>query len=146
MPVPSFKESAKFLDYKRLGKQRAEIKQLWEALVTCEPKRIYNHPACKMWYGYNDALLLYGIAICEEWSSRNYRDSLWLQFTDWLEEKNSANVKIPPWLGSPRLHRSHRGNLIRKNSTFYLEYGWTESPTLEYFWPSANYDWRKFEC
>lgn len=141
LPVPDFKSSAQYLDYKRLGKQRSEVKQLYEAIVTQEG-RIYSHPAAKMWIGYTDALLHYGMAICDAWSSRGYQDGLWLQFRDWVE---SDNYRLPPWLGSPKFHASHRSNLLRKLPEHYRQFGWTETPNLPYFWPDANYDWRKYE-
>ena len=34
----------------------------------------YNHPITQMWKGYEQALLRYGMAICEEWKRRGYKD------------------------------------------------------------------------
>lgn len=145
LPVPNFKESAQYLDYKRLGKQRLEVKQLYEAIVT-QSGRTYSHPAAKMWIGYTDALLYYGMAICDRWSSMDYKDNHWLQFNGWLECDNENKIQLPPWLGSPRFHASHRSNLLRKFPEHYKQFGWLEVDSLPYFWPDANYDWRKYEC
>lgn len=50
LPYPSFRESAKCLDNKRLGKQRVECIQIIKAINN--PKYGWqNHPAVKMWRG-----------------------------------------------------------------------------------------------
>ena len=54
LPYQSFKESAKSLDYRRLGKQRVEVLQLLNSikkLKNKEPVKGWkNHPARKIWY------------------------------------------------------------------------------------------------
>ena len=66
LPEVTFTASAKALDNKRLGKQRVEVLQLLRAL-SGESKGWVNHPACKMWHGFEMALAVYGLAICDEW-------------------------------------------------------------------------------
>ncbi len=147
LPVPVFKECGQYLDRERCGKQRAEVKQIFEGLMIREG-RIWSHPATQMWVGHEDALLHYGMAICDAWCSRGYRDSLWVQFRGWLKGpycEDQSQLQLPPWLGSPKLHASHRSNLLRKLPNHYSQFGWTEPATLPYFWPDANYDWRKYE-
>jgi hypothetical protein len=131
LPVADFAESARILDTSRLGKQRVEAYQIIRTLdgVT---KGWRNHPAVKMWRGYEPALLEYGVAICDEWDRRGYPDT--------VREKMAAHhrdgpVVLPPWLGDEALHASHRSNLLRKDPEFYGRYGWTEPPDLPYFWP-----------
>jgi hypothetical protein len=41
----------------------------------------------------------------------------------------------PPWLGMPEFHASHRAALLAKKPAYYAQFGWTEEPSLEYFWP-----------
>jgi hypothetical protein len=91
-----------------------------------------HHPAVKMWRGYEASLLDYGLAMCAEWDSRGYADT--------VREKLAAHrrenpVQAPPWLGDPAVHASHRSNLLRKNPEFYGRYGWSEPPDLPYVWP-----------
>lgn len=78
LPYPDFYKSAQVLDYRRLGKQRLECKQIFNALEG-QPSRWRNHPAVKMWEGCEHQLCAYAIIICDEWIGRGYKDSLiWL--------------------------------------------------------------------
>jgi hypothetical protein len=52
LPVANFKESAKILDYRRLGKQRVEARQILNALQG-KSKGWANHPATKCGEGLN---------------------------------------------------------------------------------------------
>ena len=144
LPYASFVESARCLDYKRLGKQRVEAKQILMALGVevggdgnAKGSGWRHHPAVRMWRWYETALCEYAIAICTEWRLRGYRDSLLNQFVDtWLRLGSDGKPPLyPGWLGEERFHASHRGNLLRKDERFYGKYGWMESPDLEYFWP-----------
>ena len=57
LPFSDFEKSAKALDYRRLGKQRIEAYQIWKVL-TGQTTAWKNHPAVKMWQGYEQALLV----------------------------------------------------------------------------------------
>jgi len=134
LPVPDFAESARLLDTARLGKQRVETYQIVRTLdgVT---RGWRNHPAVRMWRGYEPALLRYGLAICDEWDRRGYPDTVRDKLSAHLREADRA-VHLPSWLGDDRLHASHRSNLLRKDPDFYGTYGWTEPPDLPYYWPA----------
>lgn len=81
LPYPDFGRSARVLDRRRLGKQRVEVKQILRALRN--PSSGWrNHPAVRMWRGHEYSLLSYGVAVCSEWRSRGYRDSLLDEFLD----------------------------------------------------------------
>ena len=73
LPHEDFVESASSLDWRRLGKQRIETKQILLTL-TGHSSGWVNHPAVKMWRGHEYSLAFYGCVICEEWRSRGYRD------------------------------------------------------------------------
>jgi hypothetical protein len=145
LPYPDYEESAKCLDYRRLGKQRVECKQLLLALgVTVGahvPKKSgwKNHPATKMWRGYEIELCRYAIVICWEWRNRGYKDELARQFI-FAATVNAMSTeswigKKPPWLGDDFLHSSHRSNLLRKDPDHYGQFGWEEPDNLPYVWP-----------
>lgn len=131
LPHPDFAASARVLDYKRLGKQRVETKQILMAL-TGQIKGWRSHPATKMWTGHEQALARYGVAICREWRARGYRDTLLPYF-----EAVASDQPAPSWLGDSRIHASHRSNLLRKDMPFYGRYGWCEPSDLPYVWPEA---------
>lgn len=136
LPLPNFYSSAKVLDYRRLGKQRVEAKQLinvveaWEKNPNTKMAWI-NHPAAVMWRGYLPALKLYANVMIEEWVTRGYKNNMDFYYVN--------NYVTPPWMGDDRLHASHRSNLLRKDSVYYGQYGWKEPFNLEYFWPGMNY-------
>ena len=66
LPFADFKKSAESLDYKRLGKQRVECKQIFFALTKADYAWKY-HPMVIMWKGHEWALLEYAQVMCKEW-------------------------------------------------------------------------------
>lgn len=132
LPVPSYLDSAALLDYRRLGKQRLECKQLLAALLG-QTSGWRNHPAAKMWAGHEDSLCEYALAICDEWIGRGYKDSLRPHFSALL--RTLPHRPPPRWLGDPAFHAAHRSNLLRKDTPFYDRYGWKEPIDLPYVWP-----------
>ena len=101
----------------------------------CKDRDIYideNHPIVKMWQGYEQALLRYGMAICEEWKTKGYKDTMLDKFV------NSYNIEkdigYPSWFGKKSFHASHRSNLLRKNKEYYSKFDWKEPDNLPYVW------------
>lgn len=147
LPYPSFIDSARCLDYRRLGKQRVECKQLLQALgvpvggpLPAKPSSWRNHPAARMWQGHEPQLLAYAECICCEWIERGYRDTLLGQFQDaWAVVPASIDGQLPEWLGCEEFHASHRSNLLRKLPEHYSQFGWSEPDDLSYVWPSRVY-------
>lgn len=121
LPYPDFQRSAIVLDWRRLGKQRVEAKQIFEALYR-QGGAWYKHPATLMWKGYEPALCAYGIAICNEWVQRGYNDTL----TEYFSVQ--YHPRTPPWFGDQRIHASHRGRLLAKDPVWYGKWGWTDPP------------------
>lgn len=131
LPYPDFQRSAAALDYRRLGKQRLEARQLLRLLRDPGNHSGWrNHPAARMWRGYEDALAVYLNAIISEWIRRGYHNSMEL-------EPVSNAPRLPWWLGDPAFHAAHRANLLRKDPAFYGQYGWWEPPDLPYVWPAG---------
>ena len=140
LPYPDYVKSAKTLDYRRLGKQRVEA---WQILLTLQKgptlpngKKTpwYNHPAVQMWKGFENALIEYGIAMCDEWISRGYNDSLRDKF--WHKYPWHQSAPKPIWFGSYRFHLSHRSNLLRKDRDFYLGKFGVIRDDRQYVWPT----------
>lgn len=130
LPYDNFRTSAMVLDRARLGKQRVETLQILNALMGLS-KGWANHPATKMWAGYEGALWLYGQTMIGEWETRGYRNNMVLPGSF-----KADDIVFPPWLGDPAFHASHRSNLLRKDPLWYNQFGWTESPDLAYVWPA----------
>jgi hypothetical protein len=129
LPYPDFEKAAGILDYRRLGKQRLEASQILNTLLNGGGWK--NHPAVKMWKGYEDALMLYRDAMIAQWIKRGFKNTM--PFLALHLKKDVA--PMPWWLGMERFHASHRSNLLRKDITYYKRFGWAEPDNLEYFWP-----------
>jgi hypothetical protein len=82
LPYQSFIQSASCLDMRRLGKQRVETKQILIALSNPN-YGWHNHPAVKMWKGYESTLAYYGYTMCYEWRLQGYND----EQLDWFDEQ-----------------------------------------------------------
>lgn len=160
LPHPDFSESAKILDTKRLGKQILECYQIMLANCPnqhgrvirlmdsgCDNKTVIklatypdysppyrNHPAALMWRRCDVALLVYAVAMYREWRRRGYRS-----YAETIAKMkilcDRSQTRPPSWHGFEPLHASHRSNLLRKDSEFYGQYGWTDSPEMPYYWP-----------
>ena len=132
LPYKSFNESFKVLDYRRLGKQRVEAFQILNILLgRTETKGWINHPATKMWKGYENALKQYHNECIDHWIARGYNNNM-------KKEIIEGDIEYPHWLGDDKFHSTHRSNLLRKDKEFYSKYLWTESDNMEYYWPITN--------
>lgn len=131
LPYPDFQKSAACLDWRRLGKQRLECLSILSVL-SGRTTGWANHPAIKMWRGHEASLASYMDAVVWEWAMvRRYKNNMTVP-------KVEGPVVPPPWLGDEAFHASHRSNLLRKAPEWYGQFGWSESPDLEYVWPSLQ--------
>ena len=138
LPYPSFERSAKVLDYRRLGKQRVEAWQIYLALF--DPDYGWqNHPAVKMWRGYELALAWYGLYMCDEWKYRGYKDTMSDKFHKVIEAYPGDATRffyaVPPWVGNRKFHKSHKSNLLRKDKAYYSKFFKNVPDNLPYEWP-----------
>ena len=118
-----------------MGKQRVECRQILDTLLG-ESKGWKNHPAVKMWENYEYYLCLYGIAICEEWIKRGYKDSQLPIIKNYLQLTYPLNK--PSWIGNYDFHLSHQSNLVRKKYEFYSQIFPGVPDNLPYIWPSLE--------
>lgn len=147
LPFPSFKDSIKVIDNKRLWKQYLEAKQLIsiierkeynEANNIIEKIGYVNHPAVKMWIKHCNALKLYCnyclIEHCNRKHEKVDKEKLYR-----LKEK----AIFPWWIGNKFFHLTHKSRMLHKNLEFYSEQfnlGESEIKRIllfnngEYFW------------
>ncbi|MEV4464154.1 MSMEG_6728 family protein [Micromonospora echinofusca] len=149
LPYPDFLASARTLDQKRLGKQRVETIQVLRGL-TWPTYGWRNHPAVKMWAGYEEALTRYGLDVCAVWCEPGRADTCANTMTADLTAacgltrvRTQAELaeagELPPWLGRDDLHLSHRSSLLRKDPGHYGPIFGDDVPTdLEYVWPASD--------
>jgi hypothetical protein len=140
LPYASFRESAAVLDQARLGKQRVEALQVLRA-VTVPGYGWRNHPAAKMWRGYVPALAKYALVVTDAWLARGFADTVRPQVLEFAPEVDSMplhTLELPPWIGDPALHLSHRSNLVRKDRAFYGPLFPGVPDDLPYVWPPES--------
>ena len=131
LPYPDFHESAKVLDVKRLGKQRVETLQILKGSWP-------NHPASRMWRGHMRALAEYGVAICDVWRSRGYRDTCREKILELAKNYPESENTLPSWVGDEEFHLSHQSNLLRKSEDHYRKYFPDVPSDLPYIWPTKR--------
>lgn len=135
LPYSNFQNTAQCLDYRRLGKQRVEAFQIINTLEKLKNSEVVNmgwvnHPAVRMWEGYETLLKIYCNEMIKEWIARGYRNNMKVYEIDY-----TICIEKPTWLGLEELHKSHRANLIRKLPEHYKKFGWLEEPQTGYWWP-----------
>lgn len=151
----SFVDIAKTLDNKRLNKQALEG---WQIMMTNlkldpqgnhrEPKGWYNHPAAKMWRGYETGLYGYVYCMVAEWHRRGFKSTIAdkaLATLTRAAELGRINpyTEFPPWILSGQwedMASTHRLALLVKDYKWYSQFGWAEDPgypptDYEYIWP-----------
>jgi hypothetical protein len=138
LPLPNYRATAQCLDYRRLGKQRVEAKQILELLLKPHTySRWMAHPVVKLWRGYELSLYKYGVEMCTEWRDRGYVDNL----LDWFQDTHERLYLIcskEPIVFSEDFHRSHRAALLAKNYEHYSKMGWKETPVINYIWKDVT--------
>ncbi|MEU4353098.1 MSMEG_6728 family protein [Streptomyces virginiae] len=148
LPFPSFRASAAVLDTRRLGKQRVEALQVLRGLIVPD-YGWRRHPAVRMWTGYEEALVRYGLDVCGTWTAEGRADTcavtLVQDFRAWLpgaeprtQQQLAADGDLPPWLGAPDFHRSHQSALVRKDPDFYRPHFPEVADDLPYVWPASD--------
>ncbi len=144
LPYPSFQQSVACLDKKRLGNQ------IWRECKTLLNDGWKHHPVAKMWADYHHALAGYmWHGITELMKRGDISTETQLALDDYLIAKFpykpggklfSRHWKLPPFIGNPDFHLSHRLNLLWKDPEWYSTYFEEPVPTSKppYLWPSPQ--------
>lgn len=150
LPDPDFRRSALLLDRRRLGKQRVEALQVLRGL-TVPGYGWRHHPAVRMWTGYEEALVRYGLEVCRVWCEQGHQDSCAASLLAGLpalrpgtavrdQPRLNADGELPPWLGDEAFHESHRSALVRKDPQTYADLFPDTPDDLPYVWPASDRD------
>jgi hypothetical protein len=136
LPYADFIKSADILDKKRCWKQVVEAKQIISILShleECPKDKVpwMNHPAVKMWVGYEAALKSYFDEFL--WECTNIHGI----HTKYKPYIFYGRYQSPWWLGNEEFHRAMRARLIEKDRDFYLplfpeDEGYNDG---KYWWP-----------
>jgi len=129
LPYKDFSMSAEALDSKRLNKQILECYQILKVLSNKDPHAGWrNHPAVKMWRGFEHLLLDYTMTMVKEADKRGIKT-----------DKNVSNIMeliniygidwgfdVPAWyeddIKMKRLTTTHKANLYKKDPVYYFEF------------------------
>lgn len=137
LPENSFADCAKVLDQKRLVKQLLEGRQIMSILANESPGGAWrNHPAVKMFVGYEASLYNYLKAIRNEMDLRGYKwENNWNVIKDTYKRNfsNQDKNKNPEWMNDYRwikVMTTHRGRLYEKAPELYPQY----KKEAEYFY------------
>lgn len=135
LPYPDVVESAKVLDRQRLGKQRVEAIQIARELLGITKTNCSNHPAVKMWRGFEPFLIrVYLKAILDEWESRGYKNTKSIVHYYKLKEIVKDRVITKPFWLDDMFCQTHRSNLVAKKPDYYSQF-FNEKGGMEYEWP-----------
>ncbi|MER7577559.1 MSMEG_6728 family protein [Streptomyces sp. NPDC057806] len=148
LPESDFHRSALLLDRRRLGKQRVEALQVLRGLIIPD-YGWRRHPAVRMWVGYEEALVRYGLEICRVWRDQGHQDSCAASLVSQLAAHRpgtavrdqaalAAAGELPPWLGDEPFHESHRSALVRKDPDTYAALFPGVPDDLPYVWPASD--------
>jgi hypothetical protein len=148
LPYPDFHACAAVLDARRLGKQRVEAIQVLRAL-TVPGYGWRHHPAAAMWAGYEEALVRYGLVVCEVWCATGRQDTCGTTLREDLRRTTgvtdvrtqaelAGTGDLPPWLGDTAFHRSHQSALVRKDPAHYRPHFPDVPADLPYVWPPSD--------
>ncbi|TDE38695.1 MSMEG_6728 family protein [Actinomadura sp. 6K520] len=148
LPYADFAATARVLDPRRLGKQRVEAIQVLRAL-TVPGYGWRHHPAARMWTGYEEALVRYGLEVCRHWCDLGHGDTCAGTLLADLEGATGVRRprdqgrlavagELPPWLGDAGFHLSHRSALVRKDPGFYGALFPGTPDDLPYVWPVSD--------
>ncbi len=133
LPYADYKNCAKVLDNKRLGKQRVEAKQIINIIENYDKVKAWkNHPAVLMWFDNVKSLKTYYNIMVLEWIRRGFNNTMPIY-------KIVGKYKDPWFIGNKSFHLSHQASLIRKNKSHYAKY-FLHVPDdymhYTYIWPS----------
>ena len=129
LPEPTYPRCAEVLDTKRLVKQLLEGRQIMTVLAGESPSNAWrNHPAVKMFAGYEHDLYFYLKAIRNEMRNRGYKwENNWAVIQD-TYKRNFAFTPYerPYWMEDDSMFErviiTHRGRLWEKNREEYPQY------------------------
>lgn len=139
LPYPDLSMSIRCLDKSRMGNQ------VWREAKTLLNGGWKNHPASKMFRGYEPALAQYCLHGMSQLLRNGWIDPIkskpLIDYFKAIIEDVRGNVILPPWFDDKDLLSkvcySHQQNLLFKNPEFYSQYNWGPVPQTkpDYVWP-----------
>jgi hypothetical protein len=131
LPYPDLQASAQCLDNKRLANQVNEALVILRTLLGYygSGKGWPNHPAVKMWKGYEAFLYQYRATCIEECERRGIKRN----FAE--APIIVGDIVVPPWFGGS-IHESHQAALYQKDPVYYQQFANVKQQP--YVWPTTE--------
>lgn len=155
MPSKDFSTTASMLDSKRLNKQILECYQILKVLSSTDPKAGWrNHPAVKMWRGYENALYSYTLAMVAEADKRGIKTDTNMHNLSTLKSAvgSSWGTGFPEWYQNSeemkRITVTHMARLFVKDPIYYAPFSFFSNHQdnepccshCNYYWPTHTTD------
>jgi hypothetical protein len=129
LPYKDFTKTAKALDSKRLNKQILECYQILKVLSNPDPRAGWrNHPAVKMWRGFEHLLLDYTMTMVKEADKRGIKTDKNVSNIEALVSSEGMywGIDVPAWyeddIVMKRLTTTHKANLYKKDPVYYFDF------------------------
>jgi hypothetical protein len=129
LPYKSFVNTARTLDNKRLNKQILECYQILKVISSNDPHAGWrNHPAVKMWRGYEKSLWNYTMCMVDEAVIRGIRTDGNMRNLLALRDNvgHTWGSGDPKWMDDKtimaRVTTTHKANLYRKDPEQYFDF------------------------
>lgn len=129
LPHKDFADVAHCLDSKRLNKQILESYQILKVLSNPSPTAGWrNHPAVKMWRGYEYKLFDYAMIMISEADARGIKTDKNLSNLCELRDQYRFDwgMRLPWWFYDKKIMKrvttTHKANLYKKAPELYPQY------------------------
>ena len=149
LPYQNFEEVAADIDSKRLNKQILECYQILNVLSNPSPTAGWrNHPAVKMWRGYEMALFNYAMTMVSEADARSIKTENNVANLQRLRRERGIDwgTTMPLWFFNNKIMKrvttTHKANLYKKAPELYPQFVSAVSDknnkpccdTCQYYW------------
>lgn len=120
LPYRDYRQSAQVLDSVRLNKQIVEAQQILMVLHG-ELDCYANHPAVRMWAGYEQSLCKYAMDMVNEWYAHRKTPGSHKSAKTIMRLYNGKGGPEPWWLGTREIHLTHQSRLMHKGMVDVLK-------------------------
>ena len=129
LPYKDFAEVADSLDSKRLNKQILECYQILNVLSNPSPTAGWrNHPAVKMWRGFEFSLYKYAMTMVSEADARSIKTENNVANLERLRKTHGLDwgTTMPLWFSNKKVMKrvttTHKANLYKKAPELYPQF------------------------
>lgn len=139
--MPTFKESAKVLDSRRMNKQIMECNQIYRA-IKGETDGWKNHCVTRLWWEYPEELMMFANDCY--WELVQNRGGNPVKPYKWMSLKRPSKSEMPHFIKLDWWLSAMRSHLLAKDFDHYSKFNWTEEPKHGYYAINKYGDWQGY--